>query len=72
MDPARFSFKVNDGTVDSTSSYRMTIDVTPSLVCEAPNFGNRRNFWTGTVMAGLILAKFSWVTIRRHWRHLQA
>ena len=48
---ARFSFKVNDGTVDSTSSYRMTIDVTPSLVCEAPNFGNRRNFWTGTVMA---------------------
>ena len=45
-----FTFKVNDGTVDSASAYTMTIDVTdaPAPVCAMPDFGTRRNFWTGT------------------------
>ena len=44
-----FTFKVNDGTVDSDDAYTMTIDVTPDATCAAPNFGDRRNFWTGTL-----------------------
>ena len=46
-----FTFKVNDGTVDSASAYTMTIDVTdaPAPVCTAPSFGDRREIWTGTV-----------------------
>ena len=36
-----FTFKVNDGTVDSASAYTMTIDVTdaPLPVCTAPSYG---------------------------------
>ena len=44
-----FTFKVNDGTVDSDDAYTMTIDVTPDATCAASSFGDRRNFWTGTV-----------------------
>ena len=46
-----FTFKVNDGTVDSASAYTMSIDVTdaPVPVCTAPSFGDRREIWTGTV-----------------------
>ena len=48
-----FTFKVNDGTVDSASAYTMTIDVTdaPAPVCAVPNFAGegRRQIWTGTV-----------------------
>ena len=49
-----FSFKVNDGMVDSTDTYTMLIDVTdtPAPVCTAPSFGARRNIWTGTVTVG--------------------
>ena len=49
-----FTFKVNDGTVDSTATYTMTIDVTdaPAPVCAAPSFGDRREIWTGTVTVG--------------------
>ena len=46
---ASFTFKVNDGTVDSASAYTMTIDVTTGSVCAVPDFGTRRNIWTGTV-----------------------
>ena len=46
---ASFTFKVNDGTVDSASAYTMTINVTTGSVCAAPDFGTRRNIWTGTV-----------------------
>ena len=46
-----FTFTVNDGTDDSASAYTMTIDVTdaPAPVCGVPNFGTRRNIWTGMV-----------------------
>ena len=44
-----FTFKVNDGTVDSASAYTMTINVTSGSACAAPDFGTRRNIWTGTV-----------------------
>ena len=46
-----FTFKVNDGTVDSADAYTMTIDVTdaPLPVCAAPSFGDRREIWSGTV-----------------------
>ena len=44
-----FTFKVNDGTVDSASAYTMTINVTAGSACAAPDFGTRRNIWTGTV-----------------------
>ena len=46
-----FTFKVNDGTVDSADAYTMTIDVTdaPLPVCAAPSYGDRRQIWTGTV-----------------------
>ena len=46
-----FTFKVNDGTVDSADAYTMTIDVTdaPAPVCAAPSFGDRREIWSGTV-----------------------
>ena len=46
-----FTFKVNDGTVDSADAYTMTIDVTdaPAPVCAAPSYGDRREIWTGTV-----------------------
>ena len=49
-----FSFKVNDGTDDSTDTYTMLIDVTdtPAPDCTAPSFGARRNIWTGTVTVG--------------------
>ena len=50
---ATFTFKVNDGTVDSDSAYTMTIDVR-DLSCAAPDFAgdNRRELWTGIVTAG--------------------
>ena len=48
-----FTFKVNDGTVDSTYTYTMTIDVTatPAPVCAVPDIAGdgRRQIWTGTV-----------------------
>ena len=46
-----FTFKVNDGTVDSADAYTMTIDVTdaPAPVCTAPSYGDRREIWSGTV-----------------------
>ena len=48
-----FTFTVNDGTVDSTSAYTMTIDVTdaPVPVCGVPDIAGagRRQIWTGTV-----------------------
>ena len=46
-----FTFKVNDGTVDSASAYTMTIDVTdaPAPVCGMPDFGTRREIWSGVV-----------------------
>ena len=48
-----FTFKVNDGTVDSASAYTMTIDVTdaPLPVCGVPDItgAGRRQIWTGTV-----------------------
>ena len=49
-----FTFKVNDGTVDSASAYTMTIYVTdaPAPVCAAPSFGDRREIWSGTVTVG--------------------
>ena len=49
-----FTFTVNDGTDDSASAYTMTIDVTdaPLPVCAVPDFGTRRNIWTGTVTVG--------------------
>ena len=49
-----FTFTVNDGTDDSASAYTMTIDVTdaPLPVCGVPNFGTRRNIWTGMVEVG--------------------
>ena len=48
-----FTFKVNDGTVDSADAYTMTIDVTdaPAPVCAMPSFGDRREIWSGTVTA---------------------
>ena len=53
---ASFTFKVNDGTVDSTGAYTMTIDVTdaPAPVCTAPDIAGdgRREIWTGTVTVG--------------------
>ena len=50
-----FTFKVNDGTVDSASAYTMTIDVTdaPAPVCTAPSFGDRREIWSSTVTVGV-------------------
>ena len=50
-----FTFTVNDGTDDSASAYTMTIDVTdaPLPVCAVPDFGTRRNIWTGTVTVGM-------------------
>ena len=52
-----FTFKVNDGTVDSASAYTMTIDVR-DLSCAAPDFAgdNRRELWTGIVTAGDIVS----------------
>ena len=48
-----FTFKVNDGTVDSASAYTMTIDVTdaPAPVCAVPDIAGdgRRQIWSGTV-----------------------
>ena len=59
-----FTFKVNDGTVDSASAYTMTIDVTdaPAPVCAAPSFGDRREIWSGTVTveADLVLGSVSY------------
>ena len=50
---ATFTFKVNDGTVDSASAYTMTIDAR-DLSCAVPDFAgdNRRELWTGIVTAG--------------------
>ena len=48
-----FTFKVNDGTDDSTNTYTMTIDVTdtPAPVCAVPDIAGdgRRQIWTSTV-----------------------
>ena len=49
-----FTFKVNDGTVDSDDAYTMTIDVTPDATCAASSFGDRRDFWTGTVTVATV------------------
>ena len=51
---ASFTFKVNDGKVDSAGAYTMTIDVAdaPAPVCAASSFGDRREIWTGTVTVG--------------------
>ena len=48
---ATFTFKVNDGTVDSASAYTMTIDVTdaPALACAAPDLAGRDRIWTGNL-----------------------
>ena len=43
---ATFTFKVNDGTDDSSSAYTMTIDVS---TCVPPDFTGRERIWTGTV-----------------------
>ena len=50
---ATFTFKVNDGTVDSASAYTMTIDAR-DLTCAVPDFAgdNRRELWTGIVTVG--------------------
>ena len=50
---ASFTFKVNDGTVDSDNAYTMTINVR-DLTCAAPGFGDRRNHWSGTVTVGAV------------------
>ena len=51
---ANFTFKVNDGTVDSASAYTMTIDVTdaPALACAAPDLAGRDQIWTGELTVG--------------------
>ena len=58
-----FTFKVNDGTVDSAEAYTMTIDVTdaPAPVCAMPNFAGegRRQIWTGTVTVAQIYIPFT-------------
>ena len=61
---ASFTFKVNDGTDDSASAYTMTIDVTPDAPCAAPSFGDRRNFWTGTVTVRPLI-KFEGTPVER-------
>ena len=50
---ANFTFKVNDGTVDSANAYTMTINVT-AVSCGMPSFGDRRNRWSGTVTVGTV------------------
>ena len=54
---ATFTFKVNDGTVDSASAYTMTIDVTdaPALACAAPDLAGRDRIWTGELTVGTII-----------------
>ena len=49
---ATFTFKVNDGTVDSAIAYTMTIDVT---ACAAPDLAGRDRIWTGTVTVGAVI-----------------
>ena len=53
---ATFTFKVNDGTVDSASAYTMTIDVTdaPALACAAPDLAGRDQIWTGELTVGMV------------------
>ena len=53
---ATFTFKVNDGTVDSASAYTMTIDVTdaPALACAAPDLAGRDRIWTGELTVGMV------------------
>ena len=46
---ATFTFKVNDGTDDSSSAYTMTIDVT---TCVAPDLAGRHQIWTGNLTVG--------------------
>ena len=43
-----FTFKVNDGTVDSDNAYTMTFNVRV-LSCAVPRFGSRREHWYGEV-----------------------
>ena len=52
---ATFTFKVNDGTVDSASAYTMTIDVTDPLACAAPDLAGRNQIWTGELTVGTII-----------------
>ena len=47
---ASFTFKVNDGTDFSAGAYTITFNVR-DLTCAAPSFGDRRELWTGIVMA---------------------
>ena len=51
---ATFKFKVNDGTVDSTAEYTMTINVTP---VNDPAYG--QVFITGTTQVGYSLTAFT-------------
>ena len=51
---ATFKFKVNDGTVDSTAEYTMTINITP---VNDPAYG--RVFITGPTQAGYELTAFT-------------
>ena len=52
---ASFTFKVNDGELDSVADYTMTIDVTAvadTPTCGLPTLTNRRRVWQQTLTAG--------------------
>ena len=51
-----FTFKVNDGALDSAGAYTMSIDVAAagSAACAAPSFGDRRRIWTGELTVARI------------------
>ena len=54
-DFATFEFKVHDGTVQSTASAAMSIDVvTQASVCAGPDLTGRRQIWTGELTVGTI------------------
>ncbi len=61
---ASFTFTVNDGTDDSAGVYTMTMNVTPDALCAAPIFGDRRNFWTGTLTVRPLI-KFEGTPVER-------